>query len=97
MDWNDEYDNMDYSPHGEETIPDKSTEDGIDPMYIANPVSAYFLLSDDAQDEISGSDKKTMKCLSCELLFRGEIYDRGPGCFSLDTEEEVNEKEHEYW
>ena len=64
MDWDDEYDNMDYSSHGEEPISDKSTENWIDPKDIANPVSAYFFLSDDAQDEISGRDKKRMKCLS---------------------------------
>ncbi len=97
MDWEDECDNMDYSSHGEESIPDKSAERGFDPMDIVNPVSAYFFLSDDAQDEISGSDKKTMKCLSCELLFTGEIYDRYPECFSPDTERIAYKKDDGYW
>jgi len=39
-------------------MPDKSAEGGFDPMDIANPVSAYFFLSDDAQNEIAGTDKK---------------------------------------
>ena len=66
-------------------------------MDIANPVSAYFFLSDDAQDEISGRDKKRMKCLSCGYMFRGEIYDRCPECFSSDTEDVADEKDHGYW
>ncbi|MBL7172500.1 MAG: hypothetical protein ISS68_06650 [Desulfobacteraceae bacterium] len=41
----------------------------------ANPVSAYFFLSDDAQDEISGGNKKNLKCRSCGHRFTGEIYD----------------------
>ena len=102
MDWDDEYDNgyndMDYaSHHGDRSMPEKRTEGGLDPMDIKNPVSAYFFLSDDAQDEISGSDKKKMKCLSCGHRFKGEIYDRCPECFSSDTEEETDEKDDGYW
>jgi len=53
------YDDMDIASQREESMPDKgSSEGGLDPMNIVNPVSAYFFLSDDAQDEISGSDKK---------------------------------------
>ena len=58
MDWDDGYDNMDYSPHREEATSDKNAEGGLDEMDITNSVSAYFLLSDDAQDEICGTDKK---------------------------------------
>ena len=36
MDWDDEYDNMDYCSHREESILDKSAEGGLDPMGIAN-------------------------------------------------------------
>jgi len=60
MDWDDEYDNMDDASHREESFPGKSTEGGLDPMAITDPVSAYFILSDDAQEEISGADKKKM-------------------------------------
>jgi hypothetical protein len=88
---------MDYSSHREESIPDKSAEGGLDPMDIANPASAYFLLSDDAQEEIAGSEKKKMKCRVCGHRFMGEIYDRCPECFSSDTEEFTDEKKHEYW
>ena len=48
-------------------------------MDIANPVSAYFFLSDDAQDQVSGSGKKRMKCLFCGHWFTGEIYAKLPG------------------
>lgn len=55
-------------------------------MDIANPVSAYFLLSDDAQDEIAGSHERKMKCLSCGYVFTGEMYDSCPDCvFELIT------------
>jgi rubrerythrin len=81
---------MDYSSHREESIPDKSAEGGLDPMDIANPASAYFLLSDDAQEEIAGSEKKKMKCRVCGHRFIGEIYDRCPRCDSLDTEETLS-------
>ena len=50
---------MDIASQREESMPDKgSSEGGLDTMNIVNPVSAYFFLSDEAQDEISGSDKK---------------------------------------
>ena len=62
MDWDDEYDSgyddMGHASHRETSMPDKSAEGGFDPMDIANPVSAYFFLSDDAQNEIAGTDKK---------------------------------------
>jgi len=91
MDWDDEYDNgyndMDNALQREESMPDKSAEGGFDPMDIANPVSAYFLLSDDAQDEISGGKKKNMKCFSCGQRFAGESYDSCPGCYSVNTDE----------
>ena len=90
MDWDDEYDNMDYSSRREEFTPDRSTESGIDPMDIADPASAYFFLSDDAQDEITGTGKTKMNCLSCGHRFMGEIYDRCPECDSLNTEEAIS-------
>ena len=40
-------------------MPDKSAERRFDPMDIANPVSAYFFLSSDARDEISGATGKS--------------------------------------
>ncbi len=66
-------------------------------MDIANPVSAYFSLNDDAQDEISGRKRKEMECLFCEDRFSGEFYDSCPECLSLDTEEIANEKDDGYW
>lgn len=56
-------------------------------MEIVNPVSAHFFLSDDAQDEISGSGRKKMKCLSCGHKFSGESYDNCPECYSVNTDE----------
>ncbi len=102
MDWDDEYDNgfndMDNASQRDRSMPDEGSSDGgLDPMDIANPVSAYFFLSDDAQDEISGSDKKSMKCHSCGQSFTGEIYDSCPECFSLDIEKTADEKDDGYW
>jgi len=56
-------------------------------MDISDPASAYFLVSDDAQDEISGTGKKRVKCLAYGHRFLGEFYDRCPKCDSLNTEE----------
>ena len=83
---------MDYVSHRDSSIPDKDAGGRHDPLDIADPVSAYFFLSDDAQDEISRSGKKRMKCLSCGHRFMGKIYDSCPECFSLDIEEAVDEK-----
>ena len=75
MDWDDEYDNghddMAHGEHREGTMQDEGSVGGLDPMDISNPASAYFLLSDDAQDEITGSDKKRMKCRPCGHRFTG--------------------------
>ena len=92
MDWDDEYDNgyddMGHTSHRDNSMPDNgSANGGLDFKDIANPVSAYFFLSDDAQDEITGTNKKRIKCLSCGHRFMGDIYDRCPKCDSLDTEE----------
>jgi len=66
-------------------------------MNIANPVSAYFFLSHDAQDEICGEKRENRKCLSAGHRFIGEICDRCPECFSFDIEEVTDEKEDGYW
>ena len=62
MDWDDEFDN-DFREIANDAHRDSSTSGidpvgGLDPMDISNPASAYLFLSDDAQDEITGSDKK---------------------------------------
>jgi hypothetical protein len=87
MDWDDESDDMIHSVGHTGSILDEGSGSGLDPMDISDPASAYFLLSDDAQDEIAGSDKKRMKCRACGHRFTGEIYDRCPKCDSLNTEE----------
>jgi hypothetical protein len=73
MDWDDEFDS------GYDGIGDSSQQHGIidekrnncdfDPMDVANPISAYFFLSDDAQDEISVRKRNTIICRSCGLRF----------------------------
>lgn len=63
----------------------------FDPMDIKDPASAFFFLGDDAQDEIVGSNKKKMRCRSCQHHFRGEIFDSCPKCHSFDTEEMIGE------
>ncbi len=102
MDRDDEYDNgyndKDFASFRDNSIPAKgSTEGGFDPRDITNPASAYFFLSDDAQDEISGKKRKNMKCGSCSHRFMGKIYDSCPECFSPDTEEVVDEKYGGHW
>jgi len=92
MDWDDEYDD------GYDQVNNASHRDesALDPMDIANPVSAYFFLSDDAQDEISAGKKKNMKCGSCGHTFVGESYDSCPEGFSPDTEKAADEKDDRY-
>ncbi len=62
MDWEDEYDDKyadtDLASHREASMPDKSAEGGFDLMDIVDPASAYFFLSDDAQDEITGEKEE---------------------------------------
>ena len=76
---------------------DSNSEEPFDSVDISNPVSAYFFLSDDAQDEILGKDKKKMKCLDCGHQFKGEIYDSCPECFGAMTEEVLSEKDESQW
>ena len=69
-----EYGDSDYNPPESDGMNDKEVNgDGFDPMDITNPVSAYFFLSDDAQNEIEGSEKTKMRCLACGHKFLGEI------------------------
>ena len=89
--YDDGYDDVNYTSHQEESIPDKSAEGELDPMDVASPASAYFFLSDDAQDEIIGKKRKNMKCLECNYRFAGQINDSCPECFNLDTEETGDE------
>ena len=91
MDWDDEFKNG-YEDMDNSFIQDKSgSQGGIDPLDIANPTSAYFFLSNDAQDEISGGKRKNMKCRSCGHKFAGEFYESCPECYSVNTEEMVDE------
>jgi hypothetical protein len=89
--WDDEYESVytgiGHDIEGTGSMVDQVSEGRLDPMDVTDPSSAYFLLSDDAQDEIAGTDKKKMKCRACGYQFTGEIYDRCPKCDSLDTEE----------
>jgi predicted Zn-ribbon and HTH transcriptional regulator len=92
MDWDDDefnagYDEMGHGGHSSGVVPDEASLSGLDPMDITDPASAYFFLSEDAQDEITGTDKRRMECRVCGHRFTGEIYDRCPKCDSLDTEE----------
>jgi hypothetical protein len=88
-----EYEDSDYNPSesGDMTDEDEAGN-GFDPADITDPASAFFLLSDDTQDEISNTDKTKMRCLACGHKFLGGIYDDCPECFSPVTEEE-NERD----
>jgi predicted Zn-ribbon and HTH transcriptional regulator len=87
MNYDDELDEMMHGTDQAGSMMDQAAEGHLYPMGITDPTSAYFFLSDDAQDEIAGSDKKRMKCRSCGHRFTRETYDRCPKCDSLDTEE----------
>jgi predicted Zn-ribbon and HTH transcriptional regulator len=87
LDWDDEFDEIIHGADSAGSMLDEVSGSGLDPMDITDPVSAYLFLSDDAQDEIAGSDKKRMKCRACGSRFTGETYDRCPKCDSLNTEE----------
>jgi hypothetical protein len=102
MEWDDDdfiagYDQMAHAGHRSSAIPDEVSAGGLDPMDISDPASAYFLLSDDAQDEITGTGKTKMKCRACGHRFMGEIYDRCPECFSSDIDEGAYETKNRYW
>jgi len=102
MDWDDEFDNeydgMDYASHRDAAVLDTGSEGGVDPMNIADSASSYFLLSDDAQDEITGSDKKKMECVSCGHRFVGEFYDRCPRVLQFGYRgSDLCEKNDGYW
>jgi hypothetical protein len=101
MDWDDEfnagYDELAHGANHASGTPGEASFDGLDPTDISDPTSAYFLLNDDAQDEITGSGKKKMKCRSCGHRFMGEIYDRCPECFSSDIDESTDETRNRYW
>jgi len=100
MEWDDEFhndrDEMAHDSHRDDAMPGEGPAGGLDPMDISDPASAYFLLSDDAQDEITGTVKKKMKCRFCGHRFTVEIYDRSPECFSSDTEEIPSQEDHVY-
>lgn len=91
MDWDDEFHEMIHGNGHTGSTPDGVSEGRLDPTDITDPASAYFLLSDDAQDEISGIGEKKMKCLSCGHRFMAEMYDRCPDCFSSDIDEGTGE------
>ncbi len=91
------YDGMGDSLHRDESVTDMTAGGRLDPTDITDPTSSYLFLSDDAQDEISVSNKKKMRCLSCGHTFKGETYARCPECFSLDAIEMADRKDDGYW
>lgn len=88
--YDDEYDDFSYdSRESENIVREGGSKNDFDPLDITDPRSAYFFLSDDVQDDLDGSDKPLMRCLSCGHKFKGVIYDSCPKCFSINTEEIV--------
>ena len=74
-----------------------ATGKGFDLLNISDPMSAYFLLSDDVLDELNGEDKTRMKCLSCGHRFIGEVHSDCPQCYSPDTEELISRINDDEW
>ena len=58
MDWDDELGGMIHGADSAGSMVEDVPEPRLDPMAITDPTSAYFLLSDDAQDEITGTKRK---------------------------------------
>ena len=56
-------------------------EKNIDPLNIRDPESAYFFLSDDAQDEIQNPQNRKLRCLLCGHEFLGRKTDQCPICY----------------
>lgn len=80
MDFEDEFEDQFRTSIPEEgggDILKESKEGGLLRPDSSDPVSSYLLLSDDAQDEIEGSER--FKCLDCGKVFRG-TGERCPRC-----------------
>jgi Zn finger protein HypA/HybF involved in hydrogenase expression len=106
MNYNDEFDDdydddfngddLDFdSPGPRDLSGEGKSKRDLDLLDITNPMSAYFFLSDDAQDELKAGGRKVIKCLSCGHGFVGETYDNCPRCFSSNTGEISNGIDHE--
>ena len=85
MDWDDEFDDG-YDEIGNSSqrggLTDNQGSNGnFSPFDIRNPASAYFFLSDDAQDEISVRKRNVMTCRSCGHRFSGEFDESCPECY----------------
>ncbi|NQT57145.1 MAG: hypothetical protein HQ551_13055 [Desulfobacteraceae bacterium] len=87
MDFDDDFDNgYDSGPTGSSSGYDLSNDQGgternFDRLDFRNPMNAYFLLSDDAQDEIQNPQNQKLKCLLCGHEFLGRKTDRCPICY----------------
>jgi len=77
MDYDDELDDDDYEEHvgSDDSFLQDGTKNDIDPLDITDPKSAYFYLSDDVQDELEGTSKRKMECMSCGNKFLGYLSD----------------------
>ena len=87
MDYNDFANNYDSDPTGPSSGYDLSNDQGgveknLDPLNFRKPISAYFFLSDDAQDELGNSQKRKLKCLLCGHEFLGRKANHCPICYA---------------
>jgi rubrerythrin len=107
MSWDDEFDeeyddaleseDSDYSSAESGDMTDKDEAgDVFDPINITDPARAHFFLSDDAQDELQGSGKTKMRCLTCGHKVLGEVYDVCPECFNPNTEEIIEQNNENF-
>ena len=75
MDWDDEYDNgyddTGHGSHQDNSMSDKGNSEGdLDFKDITKPVSVYFFLSDDAQDEITGKKEHEVRVVRPQIRWR---------------------------
>jgi len=79
MDYDDDFDNQ-FDSDSVRSSPDYDlsndqggSETNLDPLNFRNPMNAYFILSDDAQDKLGSPQKRKLKCLLCGHEFLGQI------------------------
>lgn len=82
-DFFDQYDNdpVRSSPDYDLSNDQGGTERNFDRLDLDDPMNAYFLLSDDVQDEIQNPQNQKLRCQLCKHEFLGRKTDQCPICY----------------